>query len=624
MRSAQKCLLFLFATAGFWPGAQAADISPPAPIDGTLPVADLKPGMKGEWRTSIQGTTVQSFPLEVLGVMQNFSGPQRSIIICQALDPAQMQNGPVAGMSGSPVYIDGKLVGAYAYGFTYSKDQAIIGVTPIADMMEVLSQPNATPLPGRPSPRVVPLSLNGGKAAEQPDAKTTASLSSLPGDSSDWHVTLGADRLAGRDIGSLMKALPTPLMVSGVSARTLAAFKDVFAKRGVELMAVPGGSAPNGGPPASTLEPGSPMAAVLLSGDFSISGVGTLTWRQGDRIVAFGHPMFDYGAVDLPLATADVVTVVRSYDRSFKLANVGPIVGTISQDRLTGIAGTIGPKPAMTSFKAHVTGLDGTQRTFQGDLWQNRELSPAIGAMGLLESLNTTEQTTQEQTFYINATLDIDGFPPLKLSQVVSGPDGANEAADTFLQQYDQLMNNDFEAPHVRALDFDIKFRDSWLMSSLETVRVDSGPARVGEKLGVTFTLSNYRNAPTEQKLEVPIPQSAAGETLTLFIGDAVAAETLDRGASRRDFTSLADIVNYLRQGRNHGAIYVKLLRSQTGLRVEGDSLPGLPPSVEALYLSPKNVSPGNITTQTTLWETSIPVPGEFTGRFTMPVKVLP
>jgi len=622
MRRAQKYLFILLAIAGVWLGARAADA--PASQEATFPVADLKPGMKGEWRTSIQGTTVQSFPLEVLGVMENFSGPKRSIIICQALDPAQMQNGPVAGMSGSPVYIEGKLVGAYAYGFSYSKDQAIIGVTPIADMMEVLSQPNTPNLPGRLGPRVRPLSANKDKTDDQSETKSTAALSSLPGDSADWHVTLGADRLGGRDVVSLMKPLPTPLMVSGISARTLAAFKDTFAHRGVELMAVPGGSTSNGGPPASTLQPGSPMAAVMLSGDFSISGVGTLTWRQGDRVIAFGHPMFDYGAVDIPLATADVVTVVRAYDGSFKLANVGPVVGTISQDRLTGIAGTIGPKPAMTNFRAQVTDADGAKHTFQGDLWQNRELSPAIGAMGLLESLNTTEQTTQEQTYYIDTSIDIDGFPPLKLSQVASGPDGANDAADGFMQQYDQLMNNDFEAPHVRAINFDVKLRDSWLMSSLETVRVDSGPARAGEKLSVTFTLSNYRNTSTEQKLEIPIPASAAGENLTLFIGDASAAETLDRGASRKDFTSLADVVNYLRQGRSHGAIYIKLLRSQTGLRVEGDSLPGLPPSVEALYLSPKNVSPGNITAQSTLWETSIPVPGEFTGRFTMPVKVQP
>jgi hypothetical protein len=462
MRSARKFIYILLAVAGICSGASVVDVAAPAALEDTLPVSALKPGMKGEWRTAVQGTAVQSFPLEVLGVMENFSGPKRAIIICQALDPAQMQNGPVAGMSGSPVYIEGKLVGAYAYGFTYSKDQAIIGVTPIADMLEALAQPGAQPLPGRPAPpRLIPLTTDADKNTPPADNKATAALSTLPSDATNWRVTLGAERLADRDVSGLMKPLPTPLMVSGVSARTLAVFKDIFAKRGLDLMAVPGGSAPNGGPPASTLEPGSPMAVVLLSGDFSISGVGTLTWRQGDRVMAFGHPMFGDGAVDLPLATADVVTVVRSYDRSFKLANVGPIIGTISQDRLTGIAGAIGPKPAMTTFRTRVTGDDGTARTFQGDLWQNRDLSPAIGAMGLLQSLTSTEQTSQEQTYYLNATLDIEGFPPLKLSQVVSGPDGANEAAMEFMDQYDQLMGNPFETPHVRSVDFEVKLHDA-------------------------------------------------------------------------------------------------------------------------------------------------------------------
>jgi hypothetical protein len=623
MRRAQNCLIFLFAVVAIWPAARAAAAAAASPLDGTMPLADIKPGMKGEWRTAIEGDKVQSFPLEVLGVMQNFTGPKRSVIICEALDPSQMQDGPVAGMSGSPVYIGGKLIGAYAYGFTYSKDQAIIGVTPIADMMEVLSQPDAPPLPGRPEPpRIYPLASPDNSDASQPSA--TASLATLPDDPGDWRVTLGGDQLAGRDVGSLMKPLPTPLMVSGISARTLAAFKDVFAKHGLELMAVPGGSEPSDSPPPAPLEPGSPMAVVLLSGDFSISGVGTLTWRQGNRVVAFGHPMFDYGSVDIPLATADVVTVVRTYDRSFKLANVGPIVGTISQDRLTGIGGTIGPKPALTAFRAHVTGLDGTVRTFSGDLWQNRDLSASIAAMGLLQSLNSTEQTTLEQTFYINATLDIDGFPPVKLAQVVSGPDGATEAADDFMNEYDELMNNPFETPHVRSLDFDIKYRDTWLMSGIDSVRVDSGPVRAGGNLVVTLTMSNYRDAPTEQKIEVPIPPSAAGETLTLFIGDADSTDAIDRGETRHDFNSLGDVVNFLRQGRSHGAVYVKLLRSQAGLRVEGSSLPGLPPTIEALYDSPKNNISGNITSQATLWQTSFPVPGEFTGRFTMPVKVLP
>jgi hypothetical protein len=228
------------------------------------------------------------------------------------------------------------------------------------------------------------------------------------------------------------------------------------------------------------------------------------------------------------------------------------------------------------------------------------------------------------QTYNINTTVDLDGFPPLQLSEVASGADAPDEASMDFMETMDQLLSNEFETPRVRSINFDIKLRDAWLTSSLESVRVDSGQLRAGDKLSLTITIANYRDKSVEQTLEIPIPESAAGETLTLFLGDATSTETLDRGSARRDFTSLADVVNYLRKGRSRGALYVKLLRSETGLRVSGGSLLGLPPSVEQLYLSPKNVTHGNLTTQTTLWETSIPVPGEFTGHFSMPLHVLP
>jgi len=590
-----------------------------------MPLSDIKPGMKGEWRTTIQGTAIQTFSLEVLGVMQNFIGPQHAVILCQATDPSQIENGPVAGMSGSPVYIDGKLIGAYAYGWTFPKDQAIIGVTPIADMLDVLNQPVAPVLPGRARITTALASVDDtNNSANDTQPASSMVATSGPGQLGDWRVTLGADKLAGRDLGSLLTPLPTPLMVSGISPKTLAAFKGVLSKRGLQLMDGPGGTAADGGPPASSLQPGSPMGVVLLDGDFSIYGVGTLTWRQGDKLLAFGHPMFQFGSVDMPLATAEIVAIFRSYEHSTKLANIGPIVGTISQDRLTAIAGTIGPKPPMTAFSAHVTAPDGSVHTFSGNLWQNRDYAPVIGAMGLMQSLDSTQQSAQEQTYNIDTTLDIEGLPPLKLSQVASGPDGADEASMDFMDTLDQLMSNPFETPRVKDVHFDIKLRDAWLTSSLESVRVDSGQLRAGEKLRVTVTVANYRDKSVEQTLEIPIPGSAAGETLTLFLGDASSTETLDRGGARRDFTSLTDVVNYLRQGRSRGAVYVKLLQSETGLRVSGSSLLGLPPSVEEQYLSPKNVSPGNLTTQTTLWETSIPVSGEFNGRFTMPLHVLP
>jgi hypothetical protein len=142
--------------------------------------------------------------------------------------------------------------------------------------------------------------------------------------------------------------------------------------------------------------------------------------------------------------------------------------------------------------------------------------------------------------------------------------------------------------------------------------------------LHVTLVFANYLNASSQRSLDIPIPATAAGETLTLFLGDATAADTIDRGASRSDFTSLADIVNYLRQEHSRGSLYVKLLRNAPGLRLDGASLPALPPSVEALYKSPRNITTAGTMDRTTVWETSVPVEGEYSGRYTLPVAVRP
>ena len=388
-------------------------------------------------------------------------------------------------------------------------------------------------------------------------------------------------------------------------------------------MQAPGGAASNA-LPADKLEAGSAIGVMLMTGDFSLSGVGTLTWRDGDRLLAFGHPMFGFGPVEMPLATAEVITVVRALDQSFKLANTGPVVGTISQDRLTGIGGTLAHKPPMTAFHARVTAPDGRVREFQGDMWQNRDYTPIIGAIGLLESLSATLQAQQEQTFFVTSTIDIEGFPPVKLEQVASGMDGATEVAMDYLRLASELWGNPFETPKVRSVDFDIRLRDAWLTTTLESVRVDSGPARAGSALRVTLTLANYLNASTEQTLEIPIPATAAGETLTLFLGDASATDALERGMARGDFTSLGDVVHYLGQQRSRGSLYVKLLRTAPGLRLEGANLPGLPPSVESLYRSPKNLTQASAIDRATVWETVLPMPGEYSGRTTLPVEVKP
>ena len=366
-----------------------------------MPLADIKPGMFGEWHTTVAGSRVDSFPMQVVGIAENFIGPQRPVIICKALDATNKLTGPVAGMSGSPVFIGGKLIGAYAYGFTWPKEQALIGVTPIESMLEV---ENNYP------PAAHPAGTNGVARTES-------------GGDPEWLVAPAGDAVslpAPATLQSVMKPLPTPLFVSGISARVLQKFSARLSALGLDVMQAPSGRASHD--IDNDPKPGQPLAGVLMSGDFQLAGTGTVTWRKGNRILAFGHPFMQAGPSDMPMASAEILTVVQSVSRSFKLSNTGPIIGTIYQDRLTAIAGEIGRKPATTHFEVHLEAPGGKTRFFQGELFQNQTMSPQIAAMSLLESIYSTMETADQQTIYLESEMEIPGHAPVKLSDASGDP----------------------------------------------------------------------------------------------------------------------------------------------------------------------------------------------------------
>lgn len=581
--------LFLFHSAG----AQPPPISAP-----TLPVSEVKPGMQGEWRTVISGSQIETFRFEVLGTARNFTGPQRDVIIARALDESQIVSGPVAGMSGSPCFIDGKLVGAYAYGYSWPKAQSIIGITPIADMMETFEK----------------------EAERRPDKARQAGYPNYQGTSPHWQPQSGADQMSSIPLDAVLKPLPSPMMISGVSAPTLRAFAEEFAKRGVEPMQAPIGTTAELG--ADDIQTGSPVAGVLMTGDFQFAGVGTVTWREGDQVLAFGHPFFASGDDNMPMAPAETITVIQALPGSFKLSNVGPVVGTIYQDRLTAIAGEVGTPPSMTDVSFHISGPGTAERTFTSQLYQSRQWSPLIAAIALLESLNNTMEASAEQTFYVHIKLDVAGYGPVEFDRVATGPSGAFRTAFQFLNDYDLLLNNPFGMAEVASIAVEIKIVDEWVRSSLYSIQILSGELRPGDDLELAVTLNNYLEERTRHRFAIPIPAGTSGEKLTVFVGDAGAADNLDREGILNTADSLGGIINYLRAERSNHRLYVKLLRESKGLNVNGRRLGELPASVRALLDSDRSPTPVTDNRSVTLWETSLEVPGVFDGEYTLPARI--
>ncbi len=565
----------------------------PVPTVETLPVEEIKPGMTGEWKTVISGSEIETFHFEVLGVSRNFIGPQRDVIIAKATDKSQILSGPVAGMSGSPCYIDGKLVGAYAYGYTWPKEQAIIGITPIADMFETLGkEAHRTPDKARKTPAAAPLPRQQDiqQAQGKPEAQSSAAMESV------------------------LSPLPTPLMISGISAQSLNAFADEFAERGLAPVNAPLGFTSELS--AADLESGSPVAGVLMTGDFQMAGVGTVTWREGDQLLAFGHPFFGSGDEHMPMAPAEIITVIQSVPRSFKLSNVGEPVGTIYQDRLSAIAGKVGPIPAMTDYEITVNSPGETTRTFQSRIYQHRQYTPLLAAIALLEGLSSTMEAADEHTFYTRLSLDITGHEPLELEYVGTGGFAAFPIAIEFMNIYSQLLNNPFEMADVTKVSVEIEQVDERFSSTLHAIQNQSGTLRPGDQLELSITLNNYLEDKTKHHVSIPIPQGTTDEELIVFVGDARASDRLELAGLPATVQSLSGILDYLRQSRSNQRIYVKLLRRADGLVVDGQRLADLPLSVQSVLDSERSPTELSEIHYATLWETSIELPGVFSGSY--------
>jgi hypothetical protein len=574
--------------------ARAADDTP------IMPLSEIKPGMTGEWHTVVAGSRIDSFPMQVVGIVENFIGPQRPVIICKALDATNKFTGPVAGMSGSPVFIDGKLIGAYAYGFLWPKDQALIGVTPIESMLEVETNypPAAHPAGTNAMARLEAGAEPQWLAAPAGDATSLPALATLQ---------------------SAMKPLPTPLFVSGVSDRTLRKFSSRLSALGLDVMQAPSGRVSHD--IDNDLKPGLPLAGVLMSGDFQFAGTGTVTWRKGNRILAFGHPFLQSGLAEMPMASAEILTVVQSVARSFKLSNTGPIIGTIYQDRLTAIAGEIGRKPNTTHFDVQLEAPGGKERHFQGEMFQNQMLTPTLSAISLLESIYDTMESEEKQTIFMDTTMEIEGQEPVKLSEAASSEDAGFFLVIRQLELYESLLTNPCEFPNVKSLTFHVRMEDGWNLSQLDSLEMDQNEIKPGATLHAVIGLRNYRGEPATVSVSVPIPADLRAPEVQLFVGDADAALRMDE-APRVPPQTLDQVLDRLRLTRSHQNICVKLLQTAPGLSVEGKNLPDLPPSVMAQLESPNSNSRMATLSSNTLWETNFPVAGTFSGQITLPVRI--
>src|SRR5436190_2116397 len=433
-----------------------------------MPLDQVRPGMKGYGMSVFQGSKPERFEVEVLGTLEGVPNPRQSLVIARLSGPLVDRTGVFAGMSGSPVYIDGKLVGAVAYAFPFAKEP-IAGITPIKYMIDIFEQ---------------------GQKEEQPRSSQSVSFKTLIGQSANtsfdslpasFSAQLGARAASNTAltpyVGQTMVPIATPVTFSGISQNVLEAFAGDLKRIGIQPIAgVGGGSSLGPMVPANenTLAAGSSVSVQLVRGDFTIDAAGTVTYRDGERIYAFGHPFLSSGATSWPMAESSIVTVVPNLNNSFKLPAAGNLVGSINQDRSTGVYGQLGDKPRMVPIRLTVHTSRNKTEAYNFEIVSDAFLTPLLTKITMFSAIAATERQIGSQTIQLSGRITVNGQPDVVLDNSFTSPNGAALfAVNAVSQPLAVLLGSGFNALDLKGIEVDVTSTDSRSSGTLNRLWID-------------------------------------------------------------------------------------------------------------------------------------------------------
>lgn len=548
-----------------------------------MPVAEIKPGMIGEGRTVFAGSALETFEAEIIGTLANITGPGRHMILARLSGGPVDTAGVMAGMSGSPVYIDGRLIGAVSYALGAFPKEPLAGITPIGEMLTDVDQ------------------SGGGRPASRPFA---VGETATPDE-----VFAALDRLFARAAGgagmraSAVSAAPFAegwLRPIG-AALSIRGFDDGL---GRQLAGALGGGAivqsPADAPAASratasspngTLRPGDPVGASLMRGDYETGATGTVTFVDGDRVYAFGHPFLGLGPTRMPMTQARVYAVLPSLQSSMKIADLGPVIGTVSQDRATAIGGTLGTMPDELRVALRLVPASGAERTFQFHILQDPALTPLFAYVSVLNVLTSYSKQSGPLTIAIDARADFGADGRLTINDVFSGDQALVGVANAVLGPMTAMMNNDFKSAMPGTLDVTLNVGESEDAVSIERVWLDTTRPVYGGTHTVHVMLRNFRGGTVTRDIPVTMPASGAA-SLTLFVGDAPSLAALeDKEIDPNIAHSLPELLNGLNRTRRNNRLYVRLLADAPGIAVRGRAQTSLPNSTRSVLDADASVS---------------------------------
>lgn len=531
-----------------------------------FPLRDVRPGLHGTGQTIFSGNRVESFDVEVLGVLENL-GPKQSVILARLSGGVLAETGVMQGMSGSPVYINGRLVGAVALAFAWSKEP-IAGIRPIEEMLRAGGQ-TGTQL------EVRPVSLFRPDLLPAPPATETAGMD---------------DR---------MTPIATPVSFNGFSENVLAHFAPQLRRLGLEPrqgLSSGGHLPPTMGNPGA-LRPGDMITVQLLSGDMSVGADGTVTAVDGKRVYAFGHQFLSVGATDLPFARADVIAVLPSLQSSFKISSAREWMGAITQDRSTAIYGELGRHAPTIPLAIDVSGGAGTLSRYRMEMVSDQILSPFLVQMAVYSAIETTERTFGAGTFVVHGRAEFSsGIAPLKFDNTYSGDFSVPQQASLGVaSSLSWVMGAGFDALKLRNVSVSIEAIEQKRSLEIDQIAASRRFVRPGEPLDIAITLSGPNGMELVKRARFQVPVGTRAGALELTASDALTTNLLEYGqAIGLTPKSPAQVVSLINDLRPNTNAYIRIWTTAPAYDVQGVDLPSPPPSL-GLILARAQSAPGSL-----------------------------
>jgi hypothetical protein len=574
----------------------------------TMGVEELKPGMVGTGVTVFEGERREEFQVHILGVLENVIGPKRQLILARLEGGPLADTGVIAGMSGSPVYVDGRLIGAVSYSLGSFSKEPIAGITPIDEMIDATAPPGGVRLPVRPVDVPLPLTQDGVLAL-----LAQGMPRALP-----FADSAGSRTVSGADLdrfGVSLRPIATPLSMAGFSDAARHWLAEAFAGAGFVPVTAGGGSMPPGPEDAAPLQPGDPVGVSLVGGDLALGATGTVTHVDGRRVYAFGHPFFNLGPTAFPMTRAHVHTVIPSLLSSVKLASTGAVIGTVQQDRATAIAGTLGEAPPLVPVTIALESERGPTRRFNLRIANDQMFTPVLTFASIMSVLQSYEREFGMATFTVTGETRVKGYGKVALEDIFTGDSSSMSAAAYVVTPITLLLRNTLSPVDIEGVDLTIRSTEQPRTATLERVWIDRPTVKPGQTVDLKVLTRSYRGEETLRTIPITVPANAKG-SLSVLVSDGTRLAQWEQREWRQALQaqSINQMIRVFNNVRKNNRLYVRLIANELGAVVDGEPLPALPPSVLAVLEADRSSGRVSTTRSSTLGQWDVPTDAAVVG----------